>query len=216
MGTCFAITNELLLTCQHHMLDDRRTGYAIALTCERSKGVVSCPDGWFGVKVVRFNKDMDYALIESVIKKDLAPIPLSIATVEGDLYVKVFHSPIDDFNEKVEDDSVAVHTKWVKSTLPSRHHVKCTGGLYPGSSGGPFMMRNGRAIGFHCESVRRNSEVKPETLDGRSMEESNTEIISDTVNSHAHNHGSFCRALLIGKCKKLLGVLRGYGVELHE
>lgn len=213
MGTCFAITNELLLTCQHNMLDSRRNGYAIALTCERHQGVVTCPDGWFEVQVVRFNKEMDYALLNSIVKKDLPPIPLSIAAVESDLDVKVFHVPIDDFNEKVEDDSLSVYTVWIKSALPSKHHMKCAGGLYAGSSGGPFVLRNGRAIGFHCESVNRKCEV---SYDRSKSTEESFEIISDTVNSHAHNHASFCRALLIGKCKKLVQVLRECGVELHE
>jgi hypothetical protein len=194
------------------MLGQRLTGYAIALVCERHQEVVTCPNGWFEVRVVKYNRGMDYALIESIVKKDLPPIPLSIAAVEADLDVKVFHTPIDDFNEKVEDDVLSVHTTWIKSAVPSRHHMKCIGGLFAGSSGGPFVLRNGRAVGFHCESVNIKSEV---SLDGKSAEEA-FEVISDTLNSYVHNHASFCRALLIGQCKKLMVTLRECGVELHE
>jgi hypothetical protein len=186
----------------------RLVNYAFALTCERSNGVITCPHGYFEAKVLRYNVDMDYALIESTVRKDLIPIPLSIGPVESDLDIKVFHVPIDDFNDTEDDDSLSVDTKWIKSTLPTRHHMKCSGGLFAGSSGAPFVMRNGRAIGFNCEKAVVD-------IIGKSMEE-DVEIFSDTVNSHANNHASFCRALLIGSCRKLIDVLNGFGVQLHN
>lgn len=211
VGTCFAITSELLLTCQHNMQGKRLTKYAFALTCEKRNGVISCPHGYFEANVLRFNMDMDYALILSDVKKDLIPIPVSIAPVEGDLDIKVFHVPIDDFNDQEADDSLAVHTKWIKSTEPTKHHIKCSGGLFSGSSGAPFVMRDGRVIGFHCESINSKRE---ENIEGKTVDEEPVEILSETVNSHANNHASFCRALLIGKCKKLVGVLAEFGVPL--
>ncbi|RYY43784.1 MAG: serine protease [Chitinophagaceae bacterium] len=212
VGTCFAITSELLLTCQHNMQDRRLTDYAFALTCERVNGVVTCAQGWFPAKVLKFNREMDYALIESLDKKDLIPIPLSIGPVEGDLDVKVFHIPIDDFNDCVNDDQLSVHTLWIKSTLPSKHHMKCHGGLFAGSSGAPFVLRNGRVFGFYCESINSKREAD---IDGATLQEA-VEILSDTVNSHAHNHASFCRALLIGACPKFVKMLGEHGVELYN
>eukprot|EP01040_Poterioochromonas_malhamensis_P012708 gene12708-13920_t len=47
----------------------------------------------------------------STTKKDLVPLPVSIAPVEGDLDVKVYHVPIDDFNEQEVNDSLSVDTK---------------------------------------------------------------------------------------------------------
>lgn len=153
---------------------------------------------------------MDYALISSAVKKDLVPIPVSIAPVEGDLDIKVFHMPIDDFNDQEADDSLSVDTKWIKSTLPTRHHMKCSGGLFSGSSGAPFVMRNDRVVDFHCESISSKREVG---IEGKTVDEA-VEILSETVNSHANNHASFCRALLIVSCKKLVDVLTEKGVTL--
>lgn len=187
----------------------RKTNYAFALTCVRMRGKIYCPSGFFAAEVVFYNTDMDYALLRSVQKKDLIPIPLSIAPVESDVDIKVFHVPIDDFNDRVEDDSLCVFTRWTKSTLPTRHHMKCDGGMFAGSSGAPFVLRNGRAIGFHCESINSKREIDKEDAD-------NAEIISATVNSHAYNHASFSRALLIGSCEKLVELLRKLGVVLHD
>jgi hypothetical protein len=157
-GTCFAVTSELLITCQHNMHGRRLTDYAFTLVCERKDGVIYCHGGLFRARVDRYNVDMDYALLVSVDKNDLTPIPLSIRPVEADRDLKVFHMPIDDFNDVEADDSLSVHTKWVKSTFPTAHHMKCSGGLYAGSSGSPFVMRDGRAVGFFCESISREAE----------------------------------------------------------
>ncbi len=177
VGTCFAISSELLLTSQHNMQDTRLTKYAFALTCERRNGVISCPHGYFEARVLRYNVDMDYALISSTVKKDLVPIPVSTTPVEGDLDIKVFHMPIDDFNDQEADDSLSVDTKWIKSTLPTRHHMKCSGGLFSGSSGAPSVMRDGRVVGFHCESINSKREVN---IEGKTVDEA-VEILSETV-----------------------------------
>jgi hypothetical protein len=190
----------------------RLTDYAFTLVCERKDGVIYCDEGLFRARVERYNVDMDYALLASVDKKDLTPIPLSIRPVEADRDLKVFHMPIDDFNDVEADDSLSVHTKWVKSTFPTAHHMKCSGGLYAGSSGAPFVMRDGRAVGFYCESISREAEMN---VSGLPTDEA-IEILSETVNSRAINHGSFCRALLTRSCKKLVEVLKEYGVLLYE
>jgi hypothetical protein len=194
------------------MAERRLTSYAFTLTCVRENGSVTCPYGYFEARVIRYNVDMDYALIQSTVKKDLIPIPLSIGPVESDTDLKVFHVPIDNFNDTVVDDTLSVFTAWVKSTLPSKHHMKCSGGLYAGSSGAPFVLRNGKAIGFHCESSDSKGEVD---ITSKTNEEA-IEILSETVNSHAHCYGSFCRALLIGSCKKLIQALTEFGVSLHD
>lgn len=155
---------------------------------------------------------MDYAIVELCDNTfDLAPIPISLDEVKADMDLKVYHCPVDTFNEGHVED-LTVFSGWVKAARPTTHHVACNVGLYSGSSGGPFISRNGGAVAMHVESI---SSARTTDVDVNSMaEEDAMEILSESVNSHANNHASFSRALLFRTCPKLISALGQLGISM--
>ena len=192
---------------------DKQLCYIIALTAEKTLGIISYPKGSRPVKVVRYNADMDYAILQvqpaGGVEK-LVPIPLSYQEPQADVDLKVFHFPVVAFNDN-SNAVVGPHTCWVKSSIATNHSLPCSGpGLFSGSSGAPYVTREGCAVGIHQESVNNMPTVDTGAFDDDSS--SNLELVSSTVNSHAHSHGSLCHALLIGKCKHLKVTLGKLGV----
>jgi hypothetical protein len=154
---------------------------------------------------------MDYVILklaDSDIGADLLPIPISIRPVEADTDIKVFHCPVGLYNDDAIED-LSVLTVWVKSAQPTRHHIICSGGLFAGSSGAPFVVREGFVIGMHVESINSQALIPNDAYNS-------LEIISETVNSNSHSHASLSRALVFGSCKKLVAELEIVGVELRK
>ena len=214
VGTCFAISPRYVLSVRHNLDPGnvkRATGYAIALTMSKSKSGVVHIDGRRDLVVHKYNTEMDYVILkltDSDNGADLRPIPISIRPVEEDTDIKVFHCPVGVYNDGAVDD-LSVLTSWVKSARPTRHHIICSGGLFPGSSGAPFVVREGFVIGMHVESINSQTLIFED-------EYNSLEIISETVNSNSHSHASLCRALVFGSCKMLVAELVAIGVELRK
>lgn len=215
VGTCFAISPRHLMTVEHNLDPKNRLralNYAISPFVSRdASGRIRFPDGFpRAVQILVYNTKMDYAIAELCEGPfDLAPIPISIENVEADTDLKVYHCPVDTFNDEHVED-LTVFSAWVKSARPTGHHVACNIGLYRGSSGGPFISRSGGAVGMHVESVSTAKFVDVGAAPMETQKElvNAIEIISSTVNSNAHVHASFGRALVFGKCRKLLQFLR--------
>ena len=189
----------------------RATGYAIALTVSKSESGIVNIEGRRDLVVHKYNTNMDYVILklaDSDIGADLLPIPISIRPVEADTDIKVFHCPVGLYNEDAIED-LSVLTVWVKSARPTRHHIICSGGLFAGSSGAPFVVREGFVIGMHVESINGQAEIPKDDYNS-------LEIISETVNSSSHSHASLCRALVFGLCKRLVAELEIIGVELRK
>ena len=140
VGTCFAISSRYLLSCQHFM-KGRVLNYLIAAVVMKCNGNITFPNDPVNVKVVRFNTDMDYAILElQDSNSNLTPIPISLDPVESDTDLKLFHCPVAAFHDNSNAD-VGVLTRWVKSGYMTNHHLVCDGGAFRGSSGAPYVLR---------------------------------------------------------------------------
>jgi hypothetical protein len=156
---------------------------------------------------------MDYAILQlDDTGADLIPIPISIRAVDSDTDLKVFHCPVGLFTDGNQSD-VTVFTGWVKSGRPTRHHIPCNGGLFSGSSGGPFVTREGYAVGMHIESINSARGVESSYTGNP---QTNFDILSSSCNSNANNHASISSALCLGSCRKLVTVLRSITTNLDE
>jgi hypothetical protein len=85
------------------MLGRRTTGYGISTYASRTRGgIITVPPGSpRPVKVRFFNVEMDYAIIEVCDGvSDLDPIPVSFDEVDPDTDLKVYHYPVDLFNDE--------------------------------------------------------------------------------------------------------------------
>ena len=205
VGTAFAISDKHLLSCQHFM-NGRKILYDIALVAEKKNNVVTYVRGKKRIKVIKYNAGMDYAVLELVDRPyDLIKIPIFVGEVEADIDLKVFHFPVTSFNSS-NTGSITPFTQWMKSSISVNHHLPCSGtALLLGSSGAPYVNRNGCVVGLHIESVNNTVELDFELDDDV---DSKLKIISETVNSNANAHGSIVQVLLIAKCPKLVQVLR--------
>jgi hypothetical protein len=121
VGTCFAISPQYLLTAQHNMLNRVKRGYAIVpyLTRE-TDGSLNIPAGYpREIEIKYFNSKMDYAVASLVnVPFDLSPIPVSLENIEADMDIKVYHCPVDFFNEEHIGD-LTVFTSWTKTARPT-------------------------------------------------------------------------------------------------
>lgn len=194
-------------------MDGRRTtGYGISPYVSRTAGGITVPTDYpREIRIRYFNTSMDYAIAELTDSDfNLVPIPISLEVLTADMDLKVYHCPVDTFNDEHVED-LTVFPQWTKTARPTAHHVACSVGLYSGSSGGPFISRTGGAVAMHVESVNSAKEI--DTTAVRSMPVDNAiELISETVNSHANSHASFSRALVIRSCNALVHKLHELGI----
>lgn len=149
--------------------------YNIAEVVEKTNGVLSFSRGKRTVKVARQNKKADWAILKlvDVSTEDLVPIPISAEPLSMDVDLKVFHCLVGIFNN-CSTEQVSVGTRWTKTFTPTEHHVKVDFGLFSGSSGAPFILRNGRVVAFHQESFSQAEEIS-------SLPPSDIDTVSDTV-----------------------------------
>jgi hypothetical protein len=210
VGTCFAISAKHLISCQHFM-DGCVLNYLIASVLEKRDGNISSPRPPARVQVVRINCDMDYAILElQDANQSLTPIPISLEDVEPDVDLKLFHCPVAAFLDN-SNANVGVLTRWTKSGYMTNHHMTCECGAFRGSSGAPYVLRNGCAVGIYVESFNE-ARTLDESVKRMSSVDEQIEIISDTVNSVATNYGSLSSVLMFNKCPQLINCLRGFGI----
>ena len=211
VGTCFAISPRYLISCQHFM-KGRVLKYLIANVVVKRDGNINFTRPPAFVKVVRFNCEMDYAILElQDSNSNLAPIPISLDPVESDTDLKLFHCPVAAFHDNSNAD-VGVLTRWVKSGYMTNHHLVCDGGAFRGSSGAPYVLRGGSAIGIHVESFNETETLSSDDVIAMASIDDQIEIISDTVNSNATNYASMSSLLFFGSCPKLIDSLKDLGI----
>lgn len=209
VGTCFAITGRHLLSCQHFMSGKHRNCIIAITVVEKENDVISFPLGYIRVKVIRFNSGMDYAILELHAPDSLlTPIPISIDPVESDLDLKLFHCPIALLFNDNSCGNVGVLSRWLKSDYSVKHHMTCETGAFRGSSGAPYVLRDGRTVGIHLESHNEAQTIDCDFKTSLSTIDEKMEIISDTVNSNPENYSSISTVLLISKCPKLVQILK--------
>ena len=207
VGTCFAISSEYLISCQHFMRG-KALKYLIAAVVIKRDGIISFRSPPANVKVVRYNKEMDYAILQlQDSNPNLTPIPISLEPIESDMDLKLFHCPVAAFHEMSNAD-VGVLTRWTKSGYMTNHHLVCEGGAFRGSSGAPYVLRNGCAVGIHVESINETETLSSVDVKAMTSFDDQIEMISDTVNSNATNYASLSSVLLINSCPKLIKILK--------
>jgi len=211
VGTCFAISPEYLISCKHFMRG-RVLKYLIASVVVKRNGDISFARRAANVKVVKFNTEMDYAVLQlQEANPNLTPIPISLEPVEPDMDLKLFHCPVAAFLDNSNAD-VGVLTKWTKSGYMTTHHLICDGGAFRGSSGAPYVLRNGYAVGIHVESINEVETLSGQGVLALTSLDDQIEIISETVNSNASNYAAMSSVLLFGCCPKLIEYLRSINI----
>ena len=208
-GTCFAVSDEYLLTAQHNMDKRKLVGYGIAVSVSKTNDVQEAPEDFHRVKIKYYNVQSDWAIIELLdppFTERTVPIPITTVDVEMDTDFKVFHMPISEYMFQ-ETDSISAHTDWLKAGRPKKHHVEGNKGLFRGSSGAPFVLRNGYAFAMHLESRNEAISVPEGKRD-------DAEVISNTIHSNAQVHASRCSGLYLKTCSELLSRLLELGVRI--
>ena len=109
--------------------------------------------------------------------------------------------------------SPPIFYQWVRCARPSPHHIYCQGGLYGGSSGAPFILRNGRVVAIHIESSKAAESIDIDAMRKLSVHDA-IELVSETVNSNTMVHGSISTGLYIAKCPTLVQTLAHIGADL--
>jgi hypothetical protein len=205
VGICFAISENLLLSCQHFM-KGKAVLYTIALVVEKRNGILSFPQGFRRVRVISYNVGMDYAILQLYSKEqhNLLPIPSSVQPVESDVDVKIFHCPLEQFQD-TDPSGCGTFTKWTKTGVQLTHHVLCDVSLFKGSSGAPYILRSGEVVAIHVENRSRAECV---TVEEDTTVEKALELMSNTINSRADVHSSMAYGLLISKCSTLVSESR--------
>lgn len=208
VGTCFVVAPHYLLSC-YHFVDPNKPEYRIATTVEKRNHQYNFIDVNYQVRVSHYNVQMDYCILELLDNRvALTPIPISIQQIEAETDLKVYHAPIDAFND-FTSNILTIFTTWVKCARPTSHHIHCQGGLFGGSSGAPFILRNGRVVAIHIESSNAAETV------ARAMSVRDAiELVSETVNSNTTVYGSISTGLYIARCPTLLRTLADIGADL--
>ena len=209
-GTCFAVSDRYLLTAQHNMDKKKLVGYGIALGVSKTMGIQDVPEDFHFVKIKYFNVLSDWAIVElsgSPFTEHTVPIPITTVEVEMDTDFVVFHMPISDYMFMfLENDGISLFAAWMRAARPRKHHVEGNKGLFKGSSGAPFVLRNGCAFAMHLE--RRN-----EVISDSDGERDDAEVVSNTIHSDAEIHPSRPSGLYFKTCPELLRRLLELGIR---
>ena len=191
----------------------KKYDYAITLSVTRGVDGSVIPEELRAVSFYKYDTGKDWAILrleDGDSSPNLVSIPISIDMVEADTDLKIFHAPVGVFNAGGED-GVSVYTDWVKSARMREHCIPCSRGLFPGSSGGPFVTRAGFAVGMHQASVNHVREMQAVYTDDA---KANFDALSDSCKSSVSNHASNCSALHLGSCPALVQELRDIGLPL--
>ena len=201
VGTCFAISNQHLLSCQHFM-KGRIMKYRIGSLADKNNGLTNITEGEREVKVIRWDSQMDFSILTLENEPyDLEPFPISLEDVEFDTDLKVFHYPVADFNEN-SSGIMSPFATWLKSSRSVTHKMRCAGpGLMKGSSGAPYVLRNGEVVAIHVEAI---SDAEAVVFSDGANHEAKFEALSKSSLSGSTSHGSLSYALLIRKCPGLV------------
>ena len=242
-GTCFIISDRYLLTAQHNMTksttgDSNTTTYGIALVVD----VQEPPVEFHTVNIKYYNIEYNYAILELTgrpFSGDRVPIPITIDSDGGDEYIqhntdfKIFHIPILDYNCQVIN-GISAYTAWGKivntytrETHDDKHKRYIYGNinLYRGSSGTPFVLRNGSVFAMYVENksciptditiTAMNKGVDASNVADSGDEDDNDSDISDisiTYSDAPVFNKPRCRGLYFKHCPPLIEQLYELGI----
>ena len=183
----------------------RTITYRVAPVAEKNEGTISFPKGVRNVKVVRWDAALDYSvMVLEAEPHDIEAFEVSLDAVGFDTDVKVFHYPVSDFNRS-EAGHIGPFANWHKTSIPFNHKVACSGpSTLKGSSGAPYVLKNGQVIRIHVEGVNNAEGVRFE--EGSDFE-SKLDSLTASAHSYSNSHGSISYALLISKCPELVKFL---------
>jgi hypothetical protein len=215
-GTCFVISSKYLLTVQHNMelgknKKWRHNEYGIALGVSKSQGIQDTPFDFHTVKVIAFDVAADWAILELIappFSSTTVSIPITIQEVDPDTDFKVIHMPVADYAFN-DTDRISAATSWGKTLLPWKGQVEGNMGLYRGSSGAPFLLRNGKAFAMHVES--RNEAMIAEITEFNS---SSASSLSRSLRSLSETFAARCNGLYFHDCEGLYTKLRSLGISV--
>ena len=242
-GTCFIISDRYLLTAQHNMTknmngDWNTVGYGIALVVD----VQEPPIEFHIVTIKYYNIEYNYAILELVgqpFSGDRVSIPITIDSdgdssndIHHNTDFKIFHIPILDYQCQVIN-SISAYTAWGKIVnIDTRDthddkHRRCIYGnisLYRGSSGTPFVLRNGSVFAMYVENkfciptditIKMNKGVDASNVADSGDEDDNDSDISDisiTYSDAPVLNKSRCCGLYFKNCPPLMEQLYELGI----
>lgn len=216
VGTAFAISTKHLLTA-YHCLDTTHNSYTITKILEWNCGLLECVEGTLNVEVISFCAIMDWAILKlsgETSSKDLIYIPIGTGEMQADDDIKVYRCAVGIFNAQ-DCDVVASIPQWIKYIASTKHHIIANGGLFSGSSGAPFILRNDCVVGIHMESIKHAAIIAESERTHEAWSDA-MEVISNTVNSNARVSAALCKALQISRCSGLLQVLCSLGITDNQ
>ena len=223
-GTAFAVAKNYLLTAKHNLIRGILQYQIVdTLTRDETTGEI-INSGFIEAKVIKTGSKLDWAILETAECISLVPIPLTLVQVDRDTDIKIYHCPVQLYNS-LEMEVVCPNSRWTKVMTTVKHSLIADGGLFKGSSGGPFILRNGCAVGFHVESVseaimtdsnliRRLRRSNENATSNEALWES-IEVLTETIDSNCGVHDSVCKALSFRQLKNLIDNLRNLGIEFH-
>lgn len=197
------------MSCQH-FIKGRATKYRIGSLADKNDGLITITEGEREVKVIKWDSSIDFSILTLVNEPhDLNPFPVSLEDVEFDTDLKVFHYHVVDFNEN-PSGIISLFVNWLKSSISVTHKMRCAGqGLMKGSSGAPYILRNGKVVAIHVEAYGdAEAVVFPEGTDNAAK----LETLTRSSLSGSNFHGSLSYALLIRKCPGLLAFFAENGI----
>jgi len=210
-GTAFAISPRHVLTCAHNLRKGNVKRYFIALMVTRN-GSVQYPNGFHEVELKGRCYETDWAILE-LISKSVSLKFIEIFrgdSIEVESDIKVYHAPVSFFNTQ-QNDMLCANPDWVKYWRCTRHHVCVSKGLFSGSSGSPFLLRNGQVVGMHQESHNEAVDIDEPSLKKRIIAKDDVwdviTVVSDSVISSGRVHASMAQGLWLSKCTSLMTFL---------
>ena len=238
-GTCFIISDRYLLTAQHNVTknsngDWNTDGYGIALVVDIQEPLIE----FHIVTIKYYNIEYNYAILELVgqpFSGDRVSIPISIDCDNGNDKIqhntdfKVFHIPILDYQCQVIN-SISAYTAWGKTVYTNKrdtreHYIYGNISLYKGSSGTPFVLRNGSVFAMYVENkscipTDITITVMNKGVDGSNVadsgdEDDNDSDISDISSTYSDApvlNKSRCCGLYFKNCPPLIEQLFELGI----
>ena len=251
-GTFFIISDRNLLTAQHNMTknttgDWNTDGYGIALVVEKILDIQEPPIDFYIVTIKYYNIEYNYAILELIgqaFSGDKVSIPITIDSDGGDDNIqqntdfKIFHIPILDYQCQVIN-CISAYTAWGKivntytrETHDDKHsryiYVYGNVSLYRGSSGTPFVLRNGSVFAMYVENksciptditIKTNKGVDVSNeADNDDDDDDDGSVVSDISSAYSGapvGNKSRCCGLYFKNCPPLIEQLYELGILKH-
>ena len=206
-GTAFAIGSAHVITAYHNLYDDGNKGVLLSLSLTKEvikRGETLLISDAIKVKIVLFDEDLDWAILEIEDRSQSFPERLCLAD-ESELNLAsmspmVLHAPIGLFLKGPTD---VLHI-WksrpsdVQQFDGSGLRIMCEGGLHSGSSGSPYVLpESGKVLAMHLGSIHQSIQVNKRTR-------LTTEKILKHLTEQSEVHASAREGLVLCRVPKIV------------